>query len=110
MNLKIFGFIALAFFSFEIFAEDMNTTIRELYTYTDGNVDGDIAVRTTESSSVCPGGFFVKNTDSASQKNMVSFLLSAYHTKANVRLIGEPTPWPASGGTYCQLTIVGLVP
>lgn len=110
MNKKLIVFSVFTLLATTVTAEDMNTKIKELYTYVGGGIDGDIAVRTTDTSSICTGGFYVKNTESTSHKNMVSFLLSAYHAKAKVRLIGEPIPWAGSGAPWCQLNTVGLVP
>ncbi len=91
-------------------AEDINVKIAHLYTYTGQHIEGDVAIRIEGSSSECPGGFFVKNSDSNGYKNMVSFLLSAYHANAKIRLIASPAPWAGSGAVWCQVNTVGFVP
>ncbi len=110
MRIKFIS-VALLFFCLESAkAEDINVKIAHLYTYSGSHIDGDVAIRITGESSECPGGFFVKNSDSNSYKNMVSFLLSAYHAKSKIRLIASPAPWPGSGAVWCQVNTVGFVP
>ena len=102
--------LLLMIFSFTVSAEDITATITHMYTYTGGQViDGDVALNITPSSNECPGGFFLRNSGSDSYKNMVAFLLSAYHAKANVRLIGYPSPWP-NPEIWCELETFAFVP
>lgn len=88
---------------------EMVGTITRLYAYTRAhNESGDITIEFSNPPTQCAQGFWIKGTDPGS-KNAYALLLSAYHTQAAVRIIGEDTEtWQGSSTSMCRVITVAL--
>jgi hypothetical protein len=85
-------------------------TIARLYAYTEvpPNVHGDVVVEFSNPPAQCAQGFWIRGSDDGS-KNAYALLLSAYHTQAAVRIVGEDTEmWPGSQTAICRVLVVAL--
>lgn len=84
------------------------TTITRLYAYTSGIYDGDIVVELANPPAQCAQGFWI-SADDVGVKSAYALLISAYHTQAAVRIIGEDTlMWPGSSTAICRVIAVAL--
>jgi hypothetical protein len=89
--------------------QEMVGTITRLYAYTQvTNVLGDVVVEFSNPPAQCAQGFWIRGADAGS-KNAYALLLSAYHTQAAVRIVGEDTQmWPGSQTAICRVLVVAL--
>ena len=89
----------------------VTTTISRLYTYSEQvGFDGDIAIKIANPPIGCAGGFWVRSSTTMGYKNTVAFLLSAFHTGAQVHLGGlDDEIWKGSTANYCRLDEMSLI-
>ena len=91
---------------------DETTTITALTTYGVDNaaVHNDIVIKVVAPGTGCEGGFWLKSTDSLANKNMSTFLLSAFHSNTKVRFLAYSNQqWSGSTGKFCKLYAMSLV-
>jgi len=86
------------------------TTITKLYTYEQAGFEGDLAIKIADVPVGCEAGFWVKSSTTTGYKNIVSFLLSAFHTGTQVHLSGNDSQrWTGSAQNFCRLDEMALV-
>lgn len=86
----------------------MPTKISEINSYANFP-DGDTLISVDSPHSTCSGGYWLKISDIAYEKNF-SILLSAFHTQSDIIFYAENgSPWPHSTAPFCQISQIKLV-
>jgi hypothetical protein len=89
-----------------------SVTIKSLNSYSEQGVyDGDIFITLENSPAGCPGGYWLRHADTIGYKNTVAFLLSAFHARTPVRLVGyndTSNVWSGNGLVTCRMDQIGL--
>lgn len=90
--------------------------ITSLYTYgtysnNDTRYRNDIVVKIESPPEGCDAGFYVSADDSQNNPTMVSFLLSAFHSKTSVRISGYSDQlWDGSQSSkFCRINNISLM-
>lgn len=89
-----------------------SVTIKALNSYSEQGVyDGDIFITLESPPAGCPGGYWLRHADTIGYKNTVAFLLSAFHARTTIRLVGYndgANIWTGNGPVTCRIDQVGL--
>ncbi len=96
-------------FSASAAEQDANgITITKIYSYTQFG-GGDIQIYVSSPATNCAAGFWLSPHDPGFNSTL-NFLLSAFHAKSTLNMIGEDTKlWTGSGTPYCRLIAAGLI-
>jgi hypothetical protein len=108
--------LALLLLSSSTFAASIvaeSVTIKSLTTYSEqGIYDGDIAILLESPPAGCPGGYWLRHADTPGYKNTVAFLVSAFHARTPVRIVGYNDPgniWSGSSPAVCRTDQISLI-
>ncbi|UTW46442.1 hypothetical protein KFE80_06065 [bacterium SCSIO 12696] len=69
--------------------------------------DGVVLVQLENQNSLCPNGYWFKDSSGAASKNILSIALSAYHAKTPVRVYAdENSDWSGLSSKECELKLI----